>query len=858
MKGKKINAIIVGGGKDSLDLITMFNAEESMNICAVIDPDPAGMGVKLAKDLGIPTSKNWKRFLKNPDLNEIIDTTGDPKVYAALVKEKPSGAGIMAGTSVKTILRLVEKKEELAKQLHKIISRVFERNPDIVVITDTKGNIEYVNANFTRISAYNFNEIYGTDVRALYSQSAQEAKQIWDDISYALNSGKEWQGELQVKKKDGRLYWEFATISALKDSQDRITHFLKIAVDISARKQAEEALQREYRTVRRIIENAPFGIYVVTEAGSIDYVNPAMLKITGESYKKFLHLNVFELPTFKNIGLTEKLKAGLQGEYFRINSVKYTSYYSKKTSIINFIGIPLEEDRIKKVLVIVEDITEQKKAEEELRSANEELKRLDQVKSDFISTVSHEFRTPLTAVREAVSQVLDGILGGLNKEQRQFLSIAMEDVERLWKIVGNLLDISKIEAGRIELKRTLVNICEVVKNVGYGFQNILQNKKLTLKFNLPKEGVDISIDTGKIAQVLSNLLFNACKFSSQGAAITISVTDKEKEVEVAVKDTGIGIAKANIPRLFDKFTQFGGHAGTGIKEKGSGLGLAISQGIVQLHGGRIWAESELNKGSTFTFILPKVSSERIFKEYIDSGIKLAMNEESRLALIVLKVEDFAKLDKLLKGIRARDILRELEENIRKVLRKNTDISLKDTGECVILLYDTDRLGATIVKRKIAELVRRYVGDFQKRFNIKLDLSTGMSIYPEEAKTSEELLLKAKVKLARLYLGTERRKHLRTAYRTNIKFTKAKGESAQSVDISEKGICIASVRPVKMGTKHNLVLELPMRFGPVAARAQTIWVKKVEETNEYRVGLHFIEMSNEDKKKLRKFLESGGD
>lgn len=615
-------------------------------------------------------------------------------------------------------------------------------------------------------------------------------------------------------------------------------------------------LQRNYQTTLRIIENAPFGIFVVVKGGNIDYVNPAMLKITGETYGRFLHLNVFKLSTFKDIGLAEKIKSGLQGKYFKIDAAEYTSYYSQKANILNFVGIPLKEAGEEKVLVIVEDITEQKQTEEKLTKINTELKRLNQIKSDFVSTVSHEFRTPLTSIREAVAQVLDGLGGRVSTEQEELLSIAMEDADRLWKIANNLLDISKIESGGIELKRTLSDIGEIIKNVGNEFQGHLRKENLSLKYILPDKSVTLFIDTVKITEVLTNLISNACKFTEEAGKITVEVKDKKKNVEISVRDTGKGIAQANIPRLFDKFLQFGHTAEQ--KEKGSGLGLAISKDLVEMHGGKIWVESKLNQGSAFTFSLPKVSSEIIFKEYIDAEIREALDEETGLSILILKIADFDNLDGLLKKISAKEVLIDLEENVKKVVRKDNDIFLRDTGECVILLYGTDRPGAKIVKHKVTEAVRRYVHDFQKKYKFLLKISSSVSVYPEEATTSEELLLKARVKLADIFLASERRLHLRVAHKIDVRFMQETGkdEGMQSVDVSEGGICISCNHYVKIGTASELVFTLPKDLGTIRVKAKVKWVKKIEETNEYRVGLQFFGMSNKAKKALNKFLESG--
>ena len=624
---------------------------------------------------------------------------------------------------------------------------------------------------------------------------------------------------------------------------------------INTQKRTEEMIGDDYKTTRSIIENAPFGIYVVTDKGNIDYVNPAMLKISGETYEKFLHLNIFNLPMFKEIGLTGKIKAGLKGEYFRINSVKYTSHPKQKTVIVNFIGIPLKEAKTRKVLIITEDITEQEKVQDDIKKANEKLKELNQLKSNFISTVSHEIRTPLTSIRESISQILEGVPGEINDAQKNFLSIALESIDSLWEVTNSLLDISKIESGRIELNRRLTDICEIVKNTGQRFQNLLKNKEIALNYIVPKEGVSVFIDVEKIMQVISNLISNACKFTDKGGKIAISVKDRKKEVEVEVKDTGTGIARANIPRLFDKFKQFGRTADAA--EKGVGLGLVISKGLIEMHNGKIRVESKLGKGSRFIFILPKVNSEVIFKEYLRRGMKEAADKESVLSLVILRIENYNKLDKILSNISSKDVLRDLEKKVKKVLRKDGSVFLKDTGECIVLLLGTDKKGAAVVRNRITEVIKRHINSFQKKHKTELKINTSMSTYPGEAETTEELLLKARVNFD-MSLKAERRQDPRRDYKIDVGFIKEKGEIAasQSINISEKGICVSSDHYSKKGTENELILELPKRFGTIKVKVETKWITRVGRAGEYRIGLEFIKMKEQDKKALRNFLKSG--
>jgi len=229
-------------------------------------------------------------------------------------------------------------------------------------------------------------------------------------------------------------------------------------------------------------------------------------------------------------------------------------------------------------------------------------KEIENLKDEFVSTISHELRTPLSIIKEGISLILDKIPGDINKEQTDILMTAKDNINRLAKIINDLLDISKIEARRVKLEKENIEISSLVQKVAAIFERSVKDKGLILKTRYPQSPMEAFVAADKIMQVFTNLVDNALKFTEEGY-IEISVDDKETEIECAVSDTGFGISKDNLGRIFDKFQQIGRTPGPGIK--GTGLGLSIAKGIVEMHGGRIWVESELGKGTKFIFTIPK-------------------------------------------------------------------------------------------------------------------------------------------------------------------------------------------------------------------------------------------------------------
>jgi two-component system sensor histidine kinase ChiS len=238
----------------------------------------------------------------------------------------------------------------------------------------------------------------------------------------------------------------------------------------------------------------------------------------------------------------------------------------------------------------------------ELDQKNKELQKLDKLKTDFINIASHELRTPLTIIKEAISQILDGIHGQITPGQKKGLTICFGNIERLRHLVDDLLDISKIEAGKLKLKKEWIDLVGLAREVGALFQPKAKNIGLELKENFSSPTAMAYVDKDNVIRVFTNLISNALKFTEQGH-IEILVTDKPDCVECQVADTGRGVSEEDAPRVFGKFEQFGDHKKA--KEKGTGLGLNICKKIVELHHGEIWMESILGKGSTFTFTFPK-------------------------------------------------------------------------------------------------------------------------------------------------------------------------------------------------------------------------------------------------------------
>lgn len=251
----------------------------------------------------------------------------------------------------------------------------------------------------------------------------------------------------------------------------------------------------------------------------------------------------------------------------------------------------------------------------ELDQKNKELQKLDKLKTDFINTASHELRAPLTIIKEGISQILDGIYGQITLEQKKSLTICFGGINQLNHLVGDLLDISKIEAGKLELKKEWINLVSLAKETSALFYPKAKSIGLELRDNFCSPEAMAYADKDSIIRVFTNLIDNALKFTDKGY-IEISVMDKPDCVECYVADTGRGISEEDSSRVFGKFEQFGVHLRA--KERGTGLGLNICKKIIELQHGEIWMESVLDKGTKFTFTLPKNTGNKIRPEKLDN------------------------------------------------------------------------------------------------------------------------------------------------------------------------------------------------------------------------------------------------
>jgi len=285
----------------------------------------------------------------------------------------------------------------------------------------------------------------------------------------------------------------------------------------------------------------------------------------------------------------------------------------KKDGVMIYLSLSVSpvrdlDGKIVGFLRVAKDITEKKRYERRL-------KELDKMKSDFVSNVSHELRTPLTSIKGSVDNMLDGLTGSLNEKQIRYLNRIKSNTDRLSRLINDLLDLSRIESGRVEVRPTNLPLTALAEEVAEHMKALAAEKLIRIEIPPADPKVTAWADRDKVTQVLMNLISNAVKFTPRDGKITVALEKNGSDyIQISVADTGPGILPEERNRIFSKFYQVANVDKQ--KPKGSGLGLAISKALVEMHGGKIWMESEVGKGSTFYFTLP---AQQPFKLEMPAG-----------------------------------------------------------------------------------------------------------------------------------------------------------------------------------------------------------------------------------------------
>ena len=350
-------------------------------------------------------------------------------------------------------------------------------------------------------------------------------------------------------------------------------------------------ISAEKRQTEAVVRSMAEGLIVVDDKGKVLLMNPAAEELLGSNKKDKLGKPLTQ--DLKKEQLVSMVTGSGSGEEKEI-VLKSTDEDSKKVLRSSSAVIENQDGKTVGMVSVLTDVTKQKE--------------LDEMKSKFVSNVSHELRTPLVAIQKSISVILSKAAGPLTEPQEKFLTIADRNLERLSRLIDDVLDTAKIEAGKMKLELKAANVGKVISDACDTLESWAKSKSIALVKRIQDGMPEVNIDADRITQILSNLVGNAIKFTPQNGTITVEVKylSEADKIEVSVADTGVGIPQKDLAKIFNRFEQSSERVATDIS--GTGLGLSIAKEIVALHGGDIWVESEKNKGAKFTFILPLTRS----------------------------------------------------------------------------------------------------------------------------------------------------------------------------------------------------------------------------------------------------------
>lgn len=469
-------------------------------------------------------------------------------------------------------------------------------------------------------------ETLGYRAEALTGRSVSELTDSPGAVTFqeclrTLETKEEWQGALPLRRSDG-VYRRIAFRCRRMQLPGERPFVLNHGMDVTEQFQAEEALHLATRQRELILESVDDGIYGIDLDGRLTFINEAGARALGYEAQKLTGCDVHEVIHHSHSDGTAYSKSTnpILQAMRRCESIRMRDeVFWRKDGMaipVEYSANPLNEDgHISGMVVAFQDVSERR--------------RLDKMKDEFISTVSHELRTPLTSLRAALGLVASGSLEKRPEKQRQMVDIAIANSDRLIRLVNDILDFDSVERGRLLLHRRPIEAVDLLRRAADIAQGTAAQSRISFHIEAPL--APVYADEERILQVLSELITNAIKFSPQDSSIRLSTqfmppADPNKdsdgdagmdvirnqvrdplmrgEVCFIVEDQGRGIAPEKLERIFERFQQ--GDASDSRDLGGTGLGLALCRSIVEQHGGRIWAESTVGKGSRFLFTLPAV------------------------------------------------------------------------------------------------------------------------------------------------------------------------------------------------------------------------------------------------------------
>ena len=538
-----------------------------------------------------------------------------------LIKETGTNTPIALGIIAKDITQRKEDEEKL-KNSEQLFRRLSANAPAAIYQADSDGICNYVNEEWLKYSGQTFKEAIGTGwTKAIHPDDRHTVIDAWQK---SIDTNEDFKIDFRLLNEKGEITWLSAKSVGLLDENNVLYAYIGILIDITDRKKAEEQLIKSEKYLENILNNIGDPVFVKDEQSCMLLVNDAFCKLfnlTREAiigYSLEESVSASERDAFLKID-KEVLVSGIDNvneETMTLNDNETRIISTKKTRFV-------DSSNVKFLIGVIRDITDGKNAEIELEEYRNNLEKLvvtrtaelekekvkaqsaDLMKSAFLATMSHELRTPMNSIIGFTGILLKELAGPLNDEQKKQLSMVKNSGAHLLSLINDVLDISKIEAGKLKVSYHPFDYLASLEHTIAFLLPQASKKGLTIKTEIADLDISLVSDKRRVEQVLLNLISNAIKFSETGT-IYVKVNVEDNMLITQVVDQGIGISRKDIVKLFMPFIQLEG--GLSRKHEGTGLGLAISKSIIEKLGGTIHVESDSDKGSNFIFKLPLESA----------------------------------------------------------------------------------------------------------------------------------------------------------------------------------------------------------------------------------------------------------
>lgn len=568
----------------------------------------------------IEGKKSWTEFVNPDDLEKMkkyhhlrrADSDSAPFIYdfrfidrEGDVKNIHLNIGMITGTkkSVASLLDITELKR--SQEAIVVSEKKFRSTLDNLMegcqIISPDWRYLYVNDAVAKQGHYKKEELLGHTMMEMYPdiENTELCKVLRrcmkERIVYHMNN--------KFVHPDGEVGWHELSIHPVPEG------IFILSIDISERLKMQEEIKRSESKYHNLFDNAADGIFLMKDDHFIE-CNEKALEIYGVTRDQIIGQSPYKFsPELQSDGKKSKdraielIKKALEGypQHFEWIHTRYdgTPFFAE----VSLNRVNIEDESL--IQAIVRDVTERKKAEK-LEKENIKLQELDKLKSMFIASMSHELRTPLNSIIGFTGIMLQGMTGELTEEQEKQLSIVKNSANHLLALINDVIDISKIEADKVELFLEDFDLSQVLTEIKESFMDVVERKGLKISLAMP-EHLPVYGDERRTRQIIMNLVSNAVKFTDKGD-VTINVTENNGTIEVSVKDTGIGIKDGDQKKLFQAFSRI--HVEDQPIVEGTGLGLYLSKKIADLLGGDIEAKSQFNVGSEFKFIFPVKYSKR--------------------------------------------------------------------------------------------------------------------------------------------------------------------------------------------------------------------------------------------------------